>query len=541
MKKSLCILLAMCMTGTMLAGCGDNADTPSSSVGGSSQDSSKVSSEVSNAEVEKKLDPITMSLFIDHSWFWIDSFGGRTVDDEITRLTGISFDVTKAADDKQLQILIGSGSYPDIVYTGTTSLWPKLANSNVSYDWNSLIEQYAPDFPVSDIEIANATQPDGKFYTIYNAYSTPEEWASEPRMLPSNGTSTLHVRQDIMEALGNPKLETLDDLENVLGMVKEKYPEMDGILLGENLYGLPYFRYCFADPTGGTRLYYDENAGEVKYQVEAPEYKAALQYLNRLYRKGYITAESLIYQVEQYRQKVYSGEAFAIVRSVTESQGANTAFKEAGFDTYKFVPVENLLSENPLYVNDSIGWSGTYITKSCKYPDRAIQLMSLMKSKEGQMLSEFGVEGVTYTIGEDGYPVLTDEVKAVKAESYTKMVDTYGLACWNFGVSAATEAIFNWNPKEPEILNTLQNVGKVMEFHPWFQFVLPVSGTDLRDTYSKIGTFVDEERFKLVAAESEDAFETGYAQMVKTCEDMCLGQVKAYVNEQYPEIIKNYK
>jgi len=484
--------------------------------------------------------PVTLSIFIDHTWFWIDSFGGRIVDDEITRRTGVTLDVTRAADGTQLSVLIASGSYPDIIYTGNASLWPKLANPNVSYDWNDLIAKYAPDFPVSDIEIANATQPDGKFYTIYNAYSTPEEWKAEPRMLPSNGTATLNIRTDIMEALGNPPLETLDDLENVLGMVKEKYPEMDGLLLGENLYGLPYFRYCFGVPTGGTRLWYDDADKEVKYLVEAPQYKETMAFLNRLFRKGYIKPEALIYQVEQYRQKVYSGEAFAFVRSVTESVGANSAFRDAGMP-YTSAPVEKLLSANPLFVNDSIGWSGTFITKNCSDPETAIKMLSYMKSKEGQMLAEFGVEGVTYNIGEDGYPALADDVMDVKAEGYTKMVDKYGLACWNFGVSAVTEALFNYTPREPAIINTLLNVRSAIDFRPWFQFVLPAVGSDERDIYAKIGEFVDGEGYKLISAATEEEFNTLFDNMLKTCESMGLGTFKAYVNTTYPEVIKKYQ
>ena len=484
--------------------------------------------------------PITLSLFVDHSWFWIDSFGGRLVDDEITRMFGINFDVTKAADDKQLQVLIASGSYTDLIYTGTTSIWPKLSNPNICYDWNSLIEQYAPDFPATAIEISNATQGDGKFYTIYNAYSPPDIWRSEPRMLPSNGSTTLHVRKDIMESIGSPKLETLDDLMNILGTVNEQYPDMDGMLLGESLYGLPYFRYCFGGQTGGTRLWYDDAASEVKYRLEDPREKEAVAYVNALFREGYIKPEALIYEVEQYRQKVYAGEAFSFVRSVTESDGANTAYLSAGM-TAEAMPVERLLSANPIMVNDGIGWSGTFITKNCDYPDRVIQFLSYMKSDEGQLLAEFGIEGVTYTYDEEGYPVLTDDVLDLRSQSYTQMVDTYGIACWNFGVSAATEAIFNWNPKAEPILNVLKNLGGVIEFRPWFQFMLPDSGTELRDTYSKIGSFVDQEIYKVIAAESEAAFEESYNAMLETCFTMGLNDVKAYVNAKYPEIIANYK
>ena len=157
------------------------------------------------------------------------------------------------------------------------------------------------------------------------------------------------------------------------------------------------------------------------------------------------------------------------------------------------------------------------------------------------MLAEFGVEGVTYNIGEDGYPALADDVMDVKAEGYTKMVDKYGLACWNFGVSAVTEALFNYTPREPAIINTLLNVRSAIDFMPWFQFVLPAVGSDERDIYAKIGEFVDGEGYKLISAATEEEFNTLFDNMLKTCESMGLGTFKAYVNTTYPEVIKKYQ
>ena len=55
------------------------------------------------------------------------------------------------------------------------------------------------------------------------------------------------------------------------------------------------------------------------------------------------------------------------------------------------------------------GWTLTLISKNCKNPDRAIQMMSYLLSEHGQMLTYCGVEGETYDLV-DGQPVLRPEV-----------------------------------------------------------------------------------------------------------------------------------
>ena len=479
---------------------------------------------------------------MDHSWFWIETFGNRLVDDEITRITGITFDVTKAADDRQLEILIASGSLPDVVYTDKQRLWPKLANSKVSYDWGGLSKKYNIKLPATEVEISNAMQPDGKFYTIYNAYSPPEIWKSEPRMLVSNGSATLHIRTDIMEAIGNPKLESLDDFKSILDTVKKQYPKMDGLLLGNQLYGIPYFRYCYGGQTADTRLWYDEATKTVKYRLEDPNEKKMLAYINSLYRTGHIKPEGLIYEYEEFRQKTFSGDVFAICRSTSESNGANKAFEDAGFTGYKFAPVEQLLKtdQKAIRINDGIGWSGTYITKKCKNPEKVFAAIAFLRSPEGQLLTQFGIEGETWEYDKQGYPTLTQEVKDVKATGHTAMVDKYGLACWSFGISAQMEAVFNWNPQDAGMMNVMKNQTAVLEFRPWYQFILPAPGTELRDTYAKIGTLLDQGMYQIITAESAKDFEAEYNKQLKILYDNGLRKGLDHCTKQYPIIIKKY-
>lgn len=525
--------LATLLVFALLAGCGQSGTVGTQTT----QDSSSVKPATTvDAPKEASQNPVTLSIFIDHTWFWVDSFGGRPVDDEITKRTGVKLNVTKASDNNQLPVMIASGDYTDLIYT--QRLWDQVANQTVSYDWNTLIQKYAPNMRVSKTEIGNATQSDGKFYTIYNAYSPPEDWKAEPRMIPSPGTATLHVRADIMEKLGNPKLENLDDFAKILQMVKDKFPKMDPLVLGPEGYGQGYFNIMFGIPAGSTRVY--EDGDKIKYIVNASQYKESLKYLNSLYRKGFIKPETLIYKIEQYNQKIGSGDAFAFARSVSESSVANTSFAKAGINA-KATVVTNVLSDKAVMVNDSIGWSGTFITKKCKTPDRAIQFIQFMRSEEGEKLAVFGIEGVHYKMGADGYPQFLPALSDIKKQNYGDMVRKIGNMAWGFGFSAKTEAIFNYDPSTPEITNSLSNIGKKIVFKPWLQFVVPPAGTEERDIYNKMGIFITQEATKLIAENSESSFENRYNAMIKALNDMGMAKVEDYMTKKYPSVMTNYK
>ena len=57
----------------------------------------------------------------------------------------------------------------------------------------------------------------------------------------------------------------------------------------------------------------------------------------------------------------------------------------------------------------------TYVSKTCKDPAKAIQLYTYLLSDEGQILTNYGVEGETYTINADGKYELTDAAKELQA------------------------------------------------------------------------------------------------------------------------------
>lgn len=529
-RRGICFALSLLIImSLLLTACGAKKDSPGSA-GGKNDGTQEVQVQTDG------LEPVKLSMFINMDWYWIDSFGGRPVDDEITKRTGVTLDIRKSSEqDQQLAVLISSNDLPDMVYNGTRELDTLLVKS--SYSYNELISEYAPDFIVEPIVIANNTMDDGNFYTIKNNYSPPEEWREDnPRFVASPGSPTLHVRKDILNELGNPAINTLADFEKILGMVKEGYPDMAPLALGpDDQYGERYFKMTFGIKSGDSKVY--EDGGKIYFQSRDPNYLEAYRYLNNLYRKGYINAESLIYKYEDFQQAVNSGKTFSAARSVDLSSEANKAFEGAGLN-YEMTILDKMLSEEAGIVDDRVGWAGIYISKNCKQPDRAIKFVQFMRSDEGQKLSVWGIEGEHYSLTDDGYPELTPAMKEYAAD-YTDMVKKVGNMAWAFAVTSKPEGV--WNYTETERTGWLRlSKERIKEFKPVYNFVVPTDNIEETEIYSKIVDYEKTQTVKLISAESEEQFMNTYEDMIKRFEAMGLKKLEDWMTNKYNVIKDRY-
>ena len=218
MKRIICLLLTVAMLLGCFAACGGDSGSSEPSKAESSKqetssggDESSEASEPEGGETGAK-DPIEFSLFVDMTWFWFDKWGTEPVSQKITETT---------------------------VYTDSTSRIALLCDPNVCWSYNELIEQTGVDIHATEGEIENNTRTDGNYYALLNAY-TSQEAIDEGNTLLSGGCNSIAYRTDIYEAIGSPKLDTLEDLLNTLLPAKEKYPNVVPILNGDGGY-LGYF------------------------------------------------------------------------------------------------------------------------------------------------------------------------------------------------------------------------------------------------------------------------------------------------------------
>jgi putative aldouronate transport system substrate-binding protein len=337
--------------------------------------------------------------------------------------------------------------------------------------------------------------------------------------------------------MGLPPIQNLTDFENALIKAKKTFPGTTPMLLIMGDIGLQYFYQIFGMTAGSTNLY--EDNGQIKFRINHPAYKETLQFMNKLYREGLISAEMLTYKAEQSTAVMDGGKCFSAAGFATSADSDNAKYKNNKIEgVWSQLPV--MLSDKVSYTDDSAGWAGVFVTKKCKDPARAIKFLEFMKSDEGSKLANWGIEGQQYTPDKDGYPVWTPEFKEVMKDG-DKMVKTVGISAWQFCSSGKYEGIRNFNPDMPTGLKCLQDWKKVYQFKPWFQQIIPQIDTDENNVYTKLNQLASDAEIQLIVQKSEADFNKKFDETMKKAEDSGMKDFEKLLTDRYTEVIKRYK
>lgn len=543
MKRRLVIFITVIMLiVAVFSGCagkqgdsvsGDKTATGSSPTGSpisSGGEDEELTWETADLSWKKDTSPVTFSIFIDFTWYLVDTWGKDDVSKEITKRTGVSLDVTKANDPTQIQVLLAGGELPDIVFVARNV--ERFHDPDICYRWDELIEQYCPEFIklVDPKEIVNNTAADGHIYTFKTHFNDDKAW-NDPRNLPSPGASGFHYRKDIVEKLGNPPLKSLDDLVNIFAMVKEKYPDMT-VYIPHPTWPTPYLDWMgFFTPDSK----YADN-GKVYLGISQPGLVEYYKFFNKLYREGYMSMEALAYQPEQFFQIVRSGKAFSANYNTGLSDETNKVFKEQNVDGM-FEPIMG-----PLEVDGKIkykvlqsaaGWASCFITKNCKNPGRAIRFMEFLKSPEGDRLTQWGIEGVHYTLDEEGLLVRPEGFADIPTQEHGAG------ACWYFQASGLGEGItIASDPAYPLRAKLLKAIKPYCVRDIGLNFVQPVADSEEMNILVKITELITNTQPKMYGASTEEEAVTLFEKMLQDAEKLGQKRLEEYMTTKYNDAMK---
>jgi len=536
MKKVFQIFMVFVMVLSLTA-CGSNSggSTAESSSAADNAESNtgdnSVSVEDAGDETSAANDPITFTIFIDHSWFWFDSWGNDDISKEITKRTGVSFEIVRATDDQQLALLIAAGDLPDFIYTSTKQTMTLLEDSNVCYSYNELIDRTGVDIHASDTEIRNNKAEDGNFYALRNANVSQEVVDAGQNY---DAGKSIAYRTDIYEAIGSPELKTLEDLENALVAAKELYPEVIPLLNNGNL-------WYFAEQLGiaGTSSVGYNSDGEVCYGLNIDGIEEYFALLNRFARKGLIDAEAQTYNFDRFSEVRNSGRSFMQLRSCDEAAVSNLSAAEAGTG-YTWKLLTNELSDNAVVsANTGIGWSGTYISKNCSDPERAIEFMSWCRSEEGRKLCSWGIQGDHWDYNEQGQTVYTESYQAGIAEG-KRMQDDFGIGVWIFGDQGDEKAFIDYavtDPQSADIIAKRQSGAQHSTIMSELYFAIPTSGDELT-IYNALEDIYSSEFLKVIFAETDEEYEAALSNWYKQADQLGIDKLEAWMRNAVAEYWK---
>lgn len=519
-KKVLSVLLIiLVLFGTV--GC-----TESSEKEKSSSDVTIINDKDSEADTSE---PITIGCFINHSWYWTDEWEG-IIPEEITKRTGVKLDVTRALDSNQLGLMIASGDLPEMIFT--SSELDRLSNDAVCYSYDELIEKYTPDWQPDSLRIGNAkkySKDDDKYYTLIQNFNTEEEWKAS-KAVPM--TSSLGYRGDIYEELGSPSLNTLGDLEKVLQMVKEKYPDMIPLAFDSN-WKLSVFKIW----TGVGESFKELEDGTIKHVINTPEYLDYLKLMNSWVRKGYMIPDNFTLSSADSKALAINDKAFAFSWCTQgDIYSLNDMIKSVDSDA-TYLECKPLTNE-PYYVSE-IGWSGTFITKNNNNPEASINFIKFLFSEEGQKLAQWGREGEEWNLKDNGTPEFSaDWIEASKDSNvkYTK----YNPAFF-FGTSAVVESEGRIAFLPQEYQDVYEEIRDLMVVCPWMTYALPDNEDDEKVIYDKIEDMIKNTEVKIILSATPEEFEANYNEMVENAQKIGIVKLESFMTSNVKEAKKVYQ
>ncbi|MFD0741966.1 extracellular solute-binding protein [Phytohabitans flavus] len=222
----------------------------------------------------------------------------------------------------------------------------------------------------------------------------------------SRGRSTLVVRTDILQELGLQEPKTWDEVYTMLKAMKAKYPAI-----------YPFTdRYSQPKPTGNLwnilgasfgapggwgfqHAIWDAAAGKYVYTAASPQWKAWVEFLNKLVSEKLLDPESFTQTDDQARSKlatsksfVITGNAQGLVNDYRPDLAKNPAAKLKKIP----LPIGPAGEVNP----QSRMENGVMISSKAKDNKNFVAMMQfidwLFYSDAGQEFARWGVEGTTF-------------------------------------------------------------------------------------------------------------------------------------------------
>ncbi len=523
MKKASLVKTMLVMTAVLLvlAACSNENNAGSNASPGTESNAPSDSASAANEEI---------TLFVDHPWWPFSDWSGK-IPEEITKRTGIKVKIQVAADEQQLPLMIASGAaMPDIVYTATTH--QQMSSSDVSYTWDELIEKYnVQGFNIDPAARAVNAMDDGNLYTVRNGFMSSDAFDKCEKCL--NAGQGMTVREDIMQELGNPKLETMDDYFDILKQVKSKYPKLIPAVITPGEIG-GYLRLNFGAPTNMFNFYLDGD--QPRYYIDHPNQKDFYLYVNKLYREGLISAENFAWKERTEAENYIVGDkAFSLISASGDSESINPRLESEG-KSFKLRQVTNLLGAQPKVFWNEVGWSGMYVPKTAKNAETAIKFIQFMQSDEGQRLATWGVEGDDWTWNEaEGYPEFNYDSQNAEIQK------ELGVVWW--GILASSGEVEKVQRYDPSSVSSeaLLNLKKVTSYNPLLGKLIPDTDSEEQVILSNLDNMIKNEETRIYLAKNEDEAVQAFDAMMKKAEEIGLSKLESWAKERYTQVESSIK
>ncbi len=344
---------------------------------------------------------------------FLDSWNSLPRLKEISAATGCTIDfheVSQTGATEQFNLMIASGDMTDIIQAADYYVGGLGAayDDEVILDLSDIIAENAPiyyDLLMNHTNDAtkDTVLTDGKHLSMN---TLKDEVVSDMGLV---------IRGDWLEELGMEVPTTLDEFTDVLYAMKEKYDCEQTLFVnpsGEIQYMDGVFGVSIFKVNGSTDIAPYVMDGEVTSALLSDDYREFIEYTRQL------IADDVIYK-DFYTNSGDDMDTWGMVSAGETAVwriGADSMHKVAEYtenpDAFA-LPIPKLVKNegdkymfgNQVAYADNKGYS---LTNCCEEPEMALQFFDWFFTDEGVLISNYGLEGETFTYDENGKPAYSD-------------------------------------------------------------------------------------------------------------------------------------
>ena len=416
-NKLLAVLLTAAMSTVLLAGCGGNTDannkgnntqeTNQDNAGEANENNTGEESADGGSVVFPLDETMTFTMLAGFNSSEDTAYGEGSAFELLCQNANIEFEMQEVLLSdmgEKRGLIMGSNDYPDCLFK--TNMWDKAeitdyGSQGILIPLEDLIREYAPNLTavLDERDLwGQVASSDGHVYSI------PEIDMEQPA-----GSVMFFINQKWLDNLGLEMPTDLDSLYTVLKAFKDEDangngdPDDEIPMIFDSAFPSNYMLQYFVDrfDTNASWCYITED-GEVVYTPTSDVFKEYLEYMAKLYEEGLIYSASYTQTLDQRHAVGMSGE---VLGSYLDA-GPNSAVTEEHYADYTPVPA---FSEGTYPVSQGIVYGTFAITDACENPEILIAWIDQWFSEEGGIYAWMGIEGVNYTVNEDGsYTMIED-------------------------------------------------------------------------------------------------------------------------------------
>lgn len=397
----------------MLTGCGSSSG--SSETSSASEDTTASEVESTDTTTEDDSHPNWVSDETVTISFMTSEGSSQTIPEEsasreaILEATNVQLDIQTAPGDsysEKMNIALGTNNFTDIIYLE---------------GGQSTISTYAPEGILQPLMqyVNEETMPN--FYKVWTEHTEMKKYLIDGELyaFPVIGTSTSMgngfgacIRMDLLEENDIPTPTTFDELEDALIELNEIYPGSTPWVgrKGTNQL-LATTSYMLGSGFGSRTnpMYWDHDEGAYIFGPASENFKAVLEYLNRCYESGVLDPEYATSTQENMEAKMENGQAFFYLDNSGFAQNYTKILiqiegQEDG--VIQLLPtLENSFGKRRAESYATIYLGRFYgINAGCEHMDELIKFIDFLYSDEGYNITNYGKEGYSYELDEDGTP-----------------------------------------------------------------------------------------------------------------------------------------